>query len=176
MATGARRRAVVWTFGGAALIVVCDQAAKAWIVATLGSGQPPIVLIPGVLELIFRLNTGMAFSLLVDFPQVLTVVAAVASIALSVVNLRMTSAALLPRLALALLLGGAVGNLIDRLRLGAVIDFVYVRLINFPAFNVADSALTIGVLLAAWVMSRGGEPGRAPAAGDEGPAGASDRA
>jgi signal peptidase II len=165
-----KRRAVALTFGGAALIIVADQVAKAWIVSVLGDGQPPIVIIPGVLELIFRLNTGMAFSLLINFPELLTIVAAVASIALIVVNLRMTSASPLARLALALLLGGAAGNLIDRLRIGAVIDFVYFKPINFPAFNVADSALTFGVLLAAWVMSRPGET-TPEAAAEERPAG-----
>lgn len=136
------------------LVVVLDQASKAWITATLGQGQPPIVLIPGVLELIHRMNTGMAFSLLVDAPTVLTIIAAGASIGLIVLNHRLRAPGVLPRLVLGLLLGGAIGNLIDRLRFGAVTDFVYFRLINFPAFNVADSALTIGVILAAWLMSR----------------------
>ena len=151
---GRRRRLTLLVYGGALLIVALDQATKAWIVSVLGDGQPPIVIIPGVLDLIFRLNTGMAFSLLIDAPTLLTIVAAVASVALIVVAYRMKGTAVLPRVALALLLGGAIGNLIDRLRLGAVIDFVYFKPINFPAFNVADSALTFGVLLAAWAMSR----------------------
>jgi signal peptidase II len=129
---------------------------KAMVIAGLGRGQPPIVIIPGVLELIYRLNTGMAFSLLVEASLVLTMVATVASVVLAVMNWRLRSQALLPRVVLGLLLGGALGNLIDRLRFGAVVDFIYVSLINFPAFNVADSALTIGVVLAAWVMSRPG--------------------
>jgi signal peptidase II len=54
------------------------------------------------------------------------------------------------RLGLALMLGGAVGNLIDRVKDGEVVDFIKVP--NFPAFNVADSAITIGVLLLAWAM------------------------
>jgi signal peptidase II len=168
MTDESRRRRLTWlVFGGALLIVVLDQAAKAWIVSVLGDGQPPIVLIPGVLELIFRMNTGMAFSLLLDAPALLTIVAAVASVALIVVTYRMQGTALLPRVALALLLGGAVGNLIDRLRLGAVIDFVYFKPINFPAFNVADSALTFGVLLAAWAMSRpSADAAGEPAPGD----------
>ena len=150
-----RRQAILLAYGLAALVVVVDQATKAVVLATLGRGQPPVVvIIPGVLELVFRLNTGMAFSLLENASLVLTVVAAVASVALAVVNARLRSKEVLPRLALGLLLGGALGNLIDRLRVGAVIDFVYVSLINFPAFNVADSCLTIGVLLAAWVLSR----------------------
>ncbi len=158
MAVMGRRQAMLLAYGLAALIVVVDQATKAVVLATLGRGQPPVVvIIPGVLELVFRLNTGMAFSLLENASLVLTVVAAAASVALAVVNARLHSKEVLPRLALGLLLGGALGNLIDRLRIGAVIDFVYVSLINFPAFNVADSCLTIGVLLAAWVLSRDSE-------------------
>lgn len=151
-----RRQALLLAYGLAALIVLIDQVTKALVTATLGSGQPPIVLIPGVLELVFRLNTGMAFSLLENASNLLTGVAIVASAALAIVNIRLRSTDLLPRVALGLLLGGAVGNLIDRLRLGAVVDFVYVVPISFPAFNVADSCLTIGVLLAAWVLSRPG--------------------
>lgn len=151
-----RRQAILLAYGLAVLIVLVDQVTKALVVAALGSGQPPIVLIPGVLELVFRLNSGMAFSLLESASILLTGVAIVASAALAVVNVRLRSTDLLPRVALGLLLGGAVGNLIDRLRLGAVVDFVYVVPINFPAFNVADSCLTIGVLLAAWVLSRPG--------------------
>jgi signal peptidase II len=147
-----------WTIGLAyaiaALVVVLDQITKALVVAGLGSGQPPIVIIPGMLELIFRLNPGMAFSLLVDASVFLTVVAVVASVAMIVMNQRWRGPALLQRVALGLLLGGAIGNLIDRLRFGAVVDFVYVSLINFPAFNVADSCLTIGVLLMAWALAR----------------------
>jgi signal peptidase II len=149
-----RRSAIVLTYLIAAIIVVLDQVAKAWITAVLGSGQPPILLLPGVLHLIYRLNTGMAFSLLIDASVFLTVVAVVAAVVMIVMNQRWRGQEWLPRLALGLLLGGAIGNLIDRLRVGAVIDFVYFVPINFPAFNVADSALTIGVILMAWTLSR----------------------
>jgi signal peptidase II len=149
-----RRAAIILTYVIAAVIVVLDQVTKAWITAVLGSGQPPIVVLPGVLELIYRLNTGMAFSLLVDASIFLTGVAIVAAVAMIVMNQRWRGRGWLPRVALGLLLGGAVGNLIDRLRVGAVIDFVYFVPINFPAFNVADSALTIGVVVMAWVLSR----------------------
>lgn len=148
------RRFALLTYVVAGTVVILDQLTKAWIAAVLGAGQPPITIVPGVLELIYRLNTGMAFSLLLDAPSLLTVVAAAASVALIVVTWRLRQPGWWTNLALALLLGGAVGNLIDRLRIGAVIDFVYFRPINFPAFNVADSALTVGVILAAWVMWR----------------------
>jgi signal peptidase II len=146
------------TYLGAAVIVTVDQLTKAWVVANLGDGQPPIVIVPNVLELIFRLNTGMAFSLLLDFPGLLTIIAAIASVTLIVIIWRLQRPWWALNLALALLLGGAVGNLIDRLTIGAVVDFVYLRLINFPAFNVADSALTCGVILAAWAMMQTGPP------------------
>ncbi len=138
-----RRQAMLLAYGLAALIVVVDQATKAVVLATLGRGQPPVVvIIPGVLELVFRLNTGMAFSLLENASLVLTVVAAAASVALAVVNARLRSKEVRPRLALGLLLGGALGNIIDRVREGAVTDFLKVPL--WPAFNLADAAICVG--------------------------------
>ena len=148
-----RRQAMLLAYGLAALIVVVDQAPKAVVMATLGRGQPPVVvIIPGVLELVFRLNTGMAFSLLENASLVLTVVAAAASVALAVVNARLRSKEVLPRLALGLLLGGALGNLIDRVRSSrGVVDFLDfgVGHVRWPVFNVADIAVTIGALLLA---------------------------
>jgi signal peptidase II len=162
-----RTPAIVLTYVVALLVIGLDQSSKALITATLGSGQPPITLVPNVLYLVYGLNTGMAFGLLVDASLILTVVAVVAAIGLAVFNQRLAGTALLPRLTLGLLLGGAIGNLIDRLRLGAVVDFIYFAPINFPAFNVADSALTIGVLLAAWQLSRAsGEPSHEAPAND----------
>lgn len=156
-----RRQARIVSYGLALVVIAFDQITKAIIVAVLGNDQARIVIVPNVLELIFRLNTGMAFSLLINFPQLLTLVALAASVGLAVLVWRLSTTAPLARLALGLLLGGAIGNLIDRLRIGAVIDFIYFVPINFPAFNVADSALTIGVLLAAWAMSRS-EPDASP--------------
>lgn len=137
-------------YGLALLIVILDQITKARVIATLplGASTP---LIPGVFHLSHTQNRGMAFSLL----QGATLLLAGAALIVIAVIVRSAHNAgprlpLLYGLALALPLGGALGNLIDRLRLGYVTDFLDFRLINFPVFNVADSAITIGIVLLAW--------------------------
>jgi signal peptidase II len=112
-----------------------------------------ITVIPGFLNLVHVRNTGTAFGFLnaVDFPYKATVVALAATAALmgiAVYAARLSSHERLARVGLALILGGALGNLIDRLTIGSVVDFVDVVFGNwhFWAFNVADSAITLGVL------------------------------
>jgi len=111
-----------------------------------------VTVIPGFLNLVHVRNTGAAFGFLnaVDFPYKAAVVALAATAALAGIALyaaRLSSHERLARIGLALILGGAVGNLLDRLLLGSVVDFVDVVLggWHFWAFNVADSAITLGV-------------------------------
>ena len=111
-----------------------------------------VTVIPDLLNIVHVRNTGAAFGFLnaVDFPHKAAVVALVATAALMGIALyasRMSSHERLARIGLALILGGAIGNLIDRLALGSVVDFVDVVLgrWHFWAFNVADSAITLGV-------------------------------
>lgn len=137
----------------AAFIVVADQLTKAAVRAKLGL-HDSVTIIAGLLDLTHVRNTGAAFGIMngVDFEHKAMVMVAVAIVALVAVGLY---AAALPagqriaRFGLALILGGAVGNLIDRAAMGYVIDFVdvYWRGIHFWAFNVADSAITVGVVL-----------------------------
>jgi signal peptidase II len=134
-----------------ALIVLLDQATKA-IVRRRFELHDSIEVVPGFFSLTRVHNTGAAFGMLndVDFPFKSVVLMLVASAALAGVALY---AAMLPpaqwmaRLGLALILGGAAGNLIDRLTLGYVVDFfdVFWRGWHFWAFNVADAAITVGV-------------------------------
>ena len=144
----------------AGAIVALDQLTK--LVALdrlpLGASMP---VIDGLLSLTLVLNPGLAFGLLGTIPTAWRwVVAALSLVALAVlarVALRVLPAGgWLGRLAIGLIFGGAVGNLIDRARFGAVVDFVDVhwRGWHWPAFNVADSAITVGVtLLALRLMS-----------------------
>jgi signal peptidase II len=134
-----------------AAIVLADQVTKALIVASLRLHQSATV-IPGLVDLTHVRNTGAAFGLLnaVDFPYKGTVIAVVAAVAL--IGVGVYAAALpahqrMARLGLTMVVGGAIGNLIDRIRQGYVVDFVdvYWRDHHFWAFNVADSAITIGV-------------------------------
>lgn len=136
-----------------AAIIALDQITKAIISAGLPvHGSAPIIR--GFIDLTHVQNTGAAFGLLnaVEFPfktSILAIVAALALVGIAMYSARLAPHQKIARLALALVLGGAVGNLIDRLRHGYVIDFVdvYWGEHHFWAFNVADSAITVGVVL-----------------------------
>ena len=134
-----------------AAIVIVDQITKALVRASIPLHDSATV-IPGFLNLVHVRNTGAAFGFLnaVDFPYKSAVVALVATAALMGIAFyaaRVSSHERVARLGLALILGGALGNLIDRLALGSVVDFVDVVFgqWHFWAFNVADSAITLGV-------------------------------
>ncbi|HVK02657.1 MAG TPA: signal peptidase II [Armatimonadaceae bacterium] len=131
-------------------VAALDQAVKAWTREALAVGES-IPLWPGVFHITHTQNRGMAFSLLEGQTPVL-VLAAVVVTGLIVAAQRRLGARLPALLgwALALALGGAVGNLIDRIRLGYVTDLFDARIIHFPVFNVADTAITFGIALLAW--------------------------
>jgi signal peptidase II len=144
----------------AGAIVALDQFTKAIALDRLPSGVA-VQIIDGLLALILVMNPGLAFGLLGTMPVGWRWVVAALSIAallvLARVALRVLPAAGWPgRLAVGLIFGGAVGNLIDRARFGAVVDFidVYWRGYHWPAFNVADSAITVGVVLLALRLLR----------------------
>ena len=133
------------------VIVSLDQATKAIVRATLALHES-VEVIPGLLNFTHIRNTGAAFGLFnaADFPFKTAVISGVAIAGL--VGVALYSASLprhhvLARAGLALVLAGALGNLIDRLVEGSVVDFVdvYWETHHFGAFNVADSAITIGV-------------------------------
>jgi signal peptidase II len=134
-------------------VVALDQATKALVVARLGLHEY-VPMVDGLLSISHVRNRGAAFGVLSDasLPHqhlLLAALSVAALVAIAVYFVRLPPAAWLPRTALALVLGGAVGNLIDRLRLGYVVDFVHVfwRDHVWPDFNVADSAITVGVVL-----------------------------
>ena len=139
----------------AGAIVALDQVTKAMALARLSLGVP-VSLVDNLLALTLVLNPGLAFGLLGGLPQawrwVVAAVSVVALIVLVRVALRVLPAGgRMGAIAIGLVFGGAVGNLIDRARFGAVVDFVDVhwRGWHWPAFNVADSAISIGVVLLA---------------------------
>jgi signal peptidase II len=158
-------------YGLAAAWFALDRATKVLVEANMQAGDVTAV-IPGFFNLVYTKNRGMAFSLLANsdsewrsfFLIGLTalVVAFVASI-LWQTSPRGMAGSRLSRLGLVLVMGGALGNLYDRLAEGAVTDFLdfYAGSYHWPAFNVADSGLTVGVgliLLDLW-LSRGREAG-----------------
>lgn len=133
-----------------ALVCVADQATKYLALQNLRAGD--VVLAP-FLKLSLAFNTGAAFSFLAGaggWQNLFFVgIAIVVSIVILVMIRRLGSSELQVAVALALVLGGALGNLIDRLRLGYVVDFidVHYQSWHWPTFNVADSAITIGAIL-----------------------------
>ena len=137
----------------AAGIIVFDQVTKALVRARLPLHES-VTVIPGFFDLTHVRNTGAAFGMLNDLefaykPLFMVAIALVALGAVASYALAMPAAQRMARLGLALILGGAVGNLIDRATTGYVVDFVdvYWRGVHFWAFNVADSAITVGVVL-----------------------------
>jgi signal peptidase II len=139
--------------GTMAVVVAVDQLTKAIIRQVLPLGESRSI-IPELLDLTHVHNTGAAFGLLnaTDFPYKPIVMIAIAAIALVAIAAYATQLGFHERMArfgLALILGGAFGNLIDRAVAGYVVDFVdvYWGSTHFWAFNVADSAITIGAIL-----------------------------
>jgi signal peptidase II len=142
------------------IVLAADQLTKVWATASL---KPVIFIevIPGFFRLSYATNRGVAFSLLADSQFDLRWALAAISLAaaLFVVSYFRRSPANLTRLnvALALLLAGIVGNLIDRVRLGEVVDFIELHwrdLYSWPTFNLADSAICVGAVLLALEMLR----------------------
>ena len=149
------------------LVLVIDQVSKAHFEGTLEMFQQ-IVVIPDYFSWTLAYNTGAAFSFLADgggwqrwlFALIAVVVSAVLVVWLKRLGRNDTWLAI----ALALVLGGALGNLYDRIALGHVIDFILVHWQNrwyFPAFNFADSAICVGAIMLALDMFKGNKPGEA---------------
>ena len=149
----------------AAGVVVADFASKAWVLAVFHLHETVEVLPFFNLVLVF--NAGAAFSFLAGAggwqKWFFVVLALIISVWL-IVMIRQHAAERLMPLALALVLGGALGNVIDRLRFGAVVDFLDFHVVgwHWPAFNVADSAITVGVALLLWheLFKQGGADDR----------------
>ena len=146
--TGSRRGTDYWV---ACVIIVMDQATKSAVRARMDLGDS-MAVVPGFFSLTRVHNTGAAFGMLsgVDFPLktvVLALVAAGALVGLAGYLASIPAAHWLSRLGLACIIGGAAGNLIDRVALGFVVDFfdVYWQGWHFWAFNIADAAITVGV-------------------------------
>lgn len=140
----------VW---GALVLIVLDQLTKEWVRRAIPlHGTVPVI--DGFLNWVHVRNSGAAFGFLnaVDFPYksvVVSIVALVALVAIAAYARQLGAETPLARIALTLVLSGAVGNLIDRVSAGFVVDFVdvYWREYHFWAFNVADSAITVGAIL-----------------------------
>ena len=146
------KRFLFW--GTAAVVLAADRITK-----ELAPGIPEggVTLIPGVLGLRYAENRGIAFSLLSGAPRLLGVLS-LALIAAGFLWLRKKELKPFPLFALALMAGGAAGNMIDRLVRGYVPDMIEALFVRFPVFNIADAALTAGcVLVIASLLFRPGD-------------------
>lgn len=137
----------------ASLLVIADQLTKGLVLANdvLTNGGR-ITIIDNFFHLIFTVNRGAALSFLADTEwgiYVLTAISFIVGIAVAGLLWRQRYGMKLFSLTLALILGGTVGNLIDRVRMGGVVDFLDFQFgsWHFPTFNIADSSLTIGAVL-----------------------------
>jgi signal peptidase II len=133
-----------------ALVIVLDQLSKAWISSHFAFGESLTVL--GIFNLVLAHNTGAAFSFLNDaggMQRWLFSIIAIAASGWIIWLLRKHGEQVLFAMALSMILGGALGNLIDRLMYGYVVDFLSFHWNEhyFPAFNLADSAITCGAFL-----------------------------
>lgn len=149
-----------WIFSVAAGVLVFDQITKAWVQAVIPLWGVGPTVIPGFFQIVHSQNRGAAFGFLnrwdITWHQPLFIGITVAAILFLWVLARSEdNRGWCYPLGLGAILGGALGNLVDRLRLGAVVDFLdfYLGNWHWPAFNIADSAISIGVgllLLAQW--------------------------
>ncbi len=141
----------------AALVVTLDQLSKIWIRAHLEPGES--LSITGRLSLTYVGNTGSAFGLLAN-QTFLLIIVGIASLLIILLLLRyLSKVTTLSMVSIGLIWGGAVGNLIDRLRFGHVTDFLDFRLwgsFHWPAFNIADAALTVGVFVLIYSLYKSG--------------------
>ena len=147
--TAAARARTHWFvfFGLAAAVLVLDQLTKAWLVSTLDPGEVMQVLGDWI-RLIYTQNSGALFGLFRD-NAVLFGLVSVAVIALIVVYHRQVGSSLYLSIALGLLLGGALGNMTDRLTRGFVVDFVDIGIgdLRWYTFNVADAAISLAIVM-----------------------------
>jgi signal peptidase II len=134
--------------------VVCiDQATKVWIMGNFVLHESRVI-IPDLFNLTYLTNNGAAFSILAGQPALWRTLFFVGAACAALVFIWIAQQTYgrrsrLYAIALALIAGGAIGNLIDRVRLGFIVDFldVYIGRYHWPVFNIADSAITIGVTL-----------------------------
>ena len=132
-------------YTSAVMVLVLDQLSKTLAVANLPLGSSSAFL-PGLLSLQLVRNSGAAFSLFSGNPQLLGLVSLLVSIAVAVWIQKQGRMTLTRSLGVGLLLGGALGNGLDRWRLGYVVDFLALVPVSFPVFNLADVAINLAVL------------------------------
>jgi len=140
------KRKVVLSLLVTFLVVVLDQLSKLWI----RTNSPQIELLPGLLNLVHVENSGASFGLFANQTLFLIAVGAISLVVIALILRYLSPATTLSIVSVSLILGGAIGNLIDRLCSGSVTDFIEFHIQDvfiWPAFNFADSAIVIGIFM-----------------------------
>jgi len=150
---GSTKNKYLMLFGLAALIILLDQATKMLVVVGIPM-YGSIAVIPGFFDLTHIYNTGGAFGFLAGksalFRHLFFLTASVIAMGMIVyLYLKTPQDYVFLRSGLSLILGGALGNAIDRVRIGKVVDFLdlHIKGMHWPAFNIADSAITVGIFI-----------------------------
>jgi signal peptidase II len=135
----------------ATFVLIVDQVSKWWILENVLSPERPFIEVTSFFNLVMVWNTGVSFGLFSQHNQPLILIAVASIIVIILLIWLMKNDSKLVAIALGLVIGGAVGNIIDRFRYGAVADFLDVHIggYHWPAFNIADSSIFIGVVLLA---------------------------
>ena len=147
----------------AAAVIALDQFTK-WLASSRLLMGRPVPVLDDFVRFTLVHNTGAAFGLFPGSRIPFIVISVVAIAVVIYLFLRETYRSLANRILLGCILGGAIGNLVDRARLGWVVDFIDIGVgsVRWPVFNVADSAVTLGVLILAWNLARAGRPAPDP--------------
>lgn len=129
------------------IVVVADQFTKLWVRGTFVYGGEPQVVIPGFFNLVYVRNPGAAWGMLGGQQVILILLSVVVLLVLAIYHRRFLNPTLDHRIALGLMIGGILGNLIDRIKLGWVTDFLdfHISTHHWPSFNVADAAICTAV-------------------------------
>lgn len=133
----------MWYILAIVLGVAADQALKLWVVSHLALYESA-PLLPGVVELLYVQNTGGGFSILTGHTWLLTAVTVVLMLGIGALLAKRTFSHPLAMWMLTLILSGGLGNLVDRVRLGHVVDMFHLQFMEYPVFNIADILVVVG--------------------------------
>lgn len=136
---------LIWIMIAAAVVAV-DQLAKLLVMTNL-KATDIVHVIPGLFDFVYVKNTGAAFSILSGNTALLAVISVVFCIGVAFYWIKTKPKARMFRLSLTLLFAGALGNAIDRIFRGFVVDFISTAFMQFPVFNIADIAITVGATI-----------------------------
>ncbi len=137
----------VWQIVVTAAILILDQMTKAYVLNNVSVGEL-FGELPYVADYIFVKNTGAAFSILSNNTWLLSAISVIFVIAVLIYRIVAKPQRVLINVAITLFFAGALGNAIDRIAYGYVVDFISIKWFNFPVFNIADMAIVMGAVVA----------------------------